>query len=116
MNIDLTEAGGGGISRIRHRSIADTSIISKTARNVQKTVVTMPPSKQDVPVDKVTGLPMNTYKFPLRNPIDHGNQISTLLVPSMRSYTSLDAKTYNTGHPLHKMGPELKIFPYQNSG
>ena len=50
INIDLA-SGMRGLSRIRQKSIADTSIISKTARNVQKTVVTMPPSKRDMPMD-----------------------------------------------------------------
>lgn len=37
-----------------------------------------------------------------------------MLVPPIRSYTSLDTNAYNQGHPTHKLGPELRQFPFEN--
>ena len=41
--------------------------------------------------------------------------MTKLLVPPARSYTSLDAAAYVQGHPSHKMGPELRQYPFEHA-
>lgn len=83
-------AGQGAIitSRLQGngKSIVEQSIISKTAKTLDKSVVAVPASQKG-PTDDYTGVAAGNKKFFLKNQIEQGNVLQNLLVPSARSYT-----------------------------
>lgn len=103
-----------GARFLEPKSIAETSIISKTARSVDRQVV-IPVEKKQGPTDNFTGKIVVQSRLFLKNQVEEGDAMTKILVPPARSITSLEAVAYTQGHPMHKMGPELRQMPFEHA-